>query len=367
MAAALLGALGLAGCTGAERPYNSAASIPCLRAEASTLLKPSRAAARELRHGPQLVRVAAVVRSGSTIGTKASGGDYQLVTYPSEEILYLHFAGSQREAASLLQGYRANFADQIGRGRADRLVYRRRNVIIEWDSHQPSNAEQRVVDRCLRTEPSRVRTHRQWRPAPHPQLVTARSSPPLQRMVPGDAEVIHAWRVPVGGGSGTQVLVEWRRTSLEYSPLDTAGLVLWRLSGRAAWTLARSVALAHDSDSVFARTGDANGDGRPDLLIFEDMGGSAGCGVYRLLATVRGRVQELLARPGCYDNTRIWARGGALHAYDGVVRDPRSGNQIHCCWKVWLETTMRWRGARLVAVAKRRVRVLPRALRRSVY
>jgi hypothetical protein len=163
------------------------------------------------------------------------------------------------------------------------------------------------------------------------------------------------------------VLVEWRRTSLEYSSLDSSGVVLWRRSGRAAWTLAHSVALAHDSDRVFARTGDANGDGRADLLLFEDMGGSAGCGVYRLLATVRGRVQQLLARPGCYDNTRIWVRRGALHAYDGVVRDPQSGSQIHCCWKVWLETTMRWRGSRLVAVGKRRVRALPRALQQSIY
>src|SRR4051812_31909216 len=105
--AALLGALTMAGCSSGERAYTAAATVPCLRAEGETLLRPSRAAAREARHPPRRPGIMGVGRSGSTIGTKSSGGDYQVVLYPSEEILYFHFARSGREASRLLEGYRA--------------------------------------------------------------------------------------------------------------------------------------------------------------------------------------------------------------------------------------------------------------------
>ena len=367
LGAAVIGvaAIGFAGCSGGGRPYSAVATVSCLRAQATALLRPSRAAAREARYGPHRALVAAVARSGSTIGTKASGGDYQLVLYPGEEILYFHFTRSEREAATLLHGYRANFAYQIGSEKADRLVYRKRNVVVEWDQHEPSSTERRVTERCLRT--GRARTVvRKWRPAPQPQR-SAGVKPRLRGLVPRDATVVHAWRVAAGGGIVPEIAVQWRRVSLMDGPLDAAEFVLWQRSGRAAWTLGYSLHLPQRVAFLHARTGDVNGDGHADLLLFEDMGGSAGCGVYRLLANVGGRIDQLLVRRGCYDDTRIWARRGVLQAFDGVLKDPSTKNQIHCCWTAWRETTMRWRGSRLVSVARRRVHSLPRALRLSTY
>jgi hypothetical protein len=84
---------------------------------------------------------------------------------------------------------------------------------------------------------------------------------------------------------------------------------------------------------------------------------TAGCGVYRLLASVRGR----------FDNTRIRIRRGSLVMYDGLIRDPRTLNQIHCCWTTWLRATTRWRGTELVSTVRKRVRPLPRPLLNSRY
>lgn len=364
-APALLAAvMGLVSCGGAAKPYTASATVPCLRARAAVLSQPSRAASRELRQGPHRIRIGFVVPSGSTIGAKASGGDYQLGLYPSEEILYFHFARSEREASTLLDGYRSNLDYQNGRRSAERLAYRRRNVVVEWDQHEPSLSEQRVVERCLLSMRSGG-AKRKWRPAPQPKRflgVSAARRLPLLKLIPGDAEVVHAWSIPAGGGIASQVAIEWQRVSLAGSSLDTSGFVIWQQATRArSWRLVHSLSFpAHRVRVLYARAGDVNGDRHADLLLFEDMGGSAGCGVYRLLATTRGRVRQLLARRGCTDDTRVRISRGSIVMYDGVVKDPSTLTQIHCCWTTWLQTTLRWHGSTLVSTARERLRPLPR-------
>jgi hypothetical protein len=317
------------------------------------------------------VRIGFVIESGSTIGANASGGDYQLGLYPTEEILYFHFARSDGEASALLRGYRSNLDYQIGKRAAERLAYRRRNVVVEWDQHQPSLTEQRVVEKCLLSKRS---THapRKWRPAPQPKRFAGVSAPqslPLLELIPGDAEVVQSWSIPPGGGIRPQVAIVWQRTGLVSSSLSTSGLVIWqRVRETRDWRLVYSLGFpVNRVTGVYARAGDVNGDRHADLLLFEDMGGSAGCGVYRLLASVRGRFEQLLVRRGCFDDTRIRIRRGSLVMYDGLVRDPHTFNQIHCCWTTWLRTTLRWRGPKLVSTAKARIRPLPRPLLGSRY
>ncbi len=369
--ALLVGVIGLVSCGSAAKPFTASATVPCLRDRSAVLSQPSRAAARELRHGPHRVRIGFVVRSGSTIGAKASGGDYQLGLYPSEEILYFHFARSEREASTLLRGYRSNLDYQIGKRAAERLAYRRRNVVVEWDQHQPSRTEQRVVEQCLLSKRS---THapRKWRPAPQPERFAGVSGPqslPLLELIPGDAEVVQSWSIPPGGGITPQVAIAWQRTALVSSSLSTSGLVIWqRVRQTRDWRVVYSLGFPVNRVSgVYARAGDVNGDRHADLLLFEDMGGSAGCGVYRLLSSVRSRFEQLLVRRGCFDNTRIRIRRGSLVMYDGLIRDPRTLNQIHCCWTTWLRTTMRWRGTQLVSTVRKRIRPLPRPLLSSRY
>lgn len=371
-AALVAGVIGLASCGGAAKPYTASATVACLRDRAAAVSQPSRAAARELRRGPHRERIAYVARSGSTIGLKASGGDYQIGLLLSDEMLYFHFARSNREASSLLHGYRSNLGYQIGTPSAERLAYPRRNVVVEWNPHEPTAVEQRAVDECLLSTRS-VRAHpRTWRPAPMPKRFSGVFAPgklPLLELVPRDAEVVHGWSIPAGGRMPPQVAVWWQRTSLLGSSLDTSGLAIWqRLPREARWRRVYSLLFpVNRVEGVHIRAGNVNGDGHPDLLLFEDMGGSAGCGLYRLLASVHGHITQLSVRPGCYDNARLRLRGGALVMYDGIVKDPHTLDQIHCCWSVWLRTVMRWRGPTLVSVERRRIGPLPLALLRSRY
>jgi hypothetical protein len=364
----LLGTTVVAGC-GGSKLYSASASVRCMRDQAALLLRPSRAAAVEARQRVQRVRVGFAVRSGSTIGLRARRGDYQLTLYPREQNLYLHFGKSNREAAALLRDYRKNYAYQLGEQTTQQLVYRRRNVVFEWDQ-QPSPKERKAIERCLLTKHRRGRLPR-WRPAPQPtRFVSGAVSrrPPLLQLVPSDALAARSWTLAGGAGIGPEVAIEWQRTSLVSSPLDASGLLLWQGKRRSrVWHLAYSLRFPDTVSGAYVRTGDVNGDGHEDLLLFEDMDGSAGCGVYRLLASVRGRIEQLVDRHGCSDNFHVRIHAGTLETYLGIVKDPRTRNQIHCCWTTWLRTTMRWQGSHLTSVVKRRARQLPKAALASPY
>jgi outer membrane murein-binding lipoprotein Lpp len=358
VAVVVLGALALAGCSSGSSPYTASATSACVRAKVALLLRPSRAAARESRDGPARTEIGGMAR----VGRDASGGDYELTTFPSENILFLHFAGSSRETKTLLDRYRSNLADQIGAVKSHRLVYRRRNVVLEWDQ-LPSPSEQRVAEQCLRSSRQRLVGHR-WRPAAQPLRLSGAPKP--VKLIPADAVVSHVWRVPQGGGLGPELAVSWKRIAMVDSALETQGLVVWERSGRL-WRVVYSSRLPRELEGLNARQGDVNGDGHDDLLLFEDMGGSAGCGLYRVLAPTRNGVEQLFVRKGCGDYTRAWVRRSALVMYQGIVKDPRTANQIHCCWRVWQRTTIRWRGSTVASIGRADVARPPSRLFRSTY
>lgn len=370
--ALVVGVIGLVGCGGSTKPYTASATVACLRDRVAAASQPSRAAAQELRRGPHRVRIGFVVRSGSTTGRKASGGDYQIGLYPSEEILYFHFARSNSEASSILHSLRSNLSYQLGEHTAERLAYRRHNVVVEWDSGiKQTDAERRAVDECLLRKRRTSAAPRKWSPAPVPKRFSGTFAPaklPLLELVPSDAEVAHAWfvrreQIP------PQVVVAWQRRSILDSDLDTSGLAIWqRLPQAASWRRVYSLPLPLQRvDGVNVLTGDVNGDRHPDVLLFEDMGGSAGCGLYRLFATVRGQITQLFVRRACYDNAILALRGGALVMYDGIVKDAHTLGYIHCCWSVWLRTVMRWRGSKPVSVERSRTGSPLRSLRSGTY
>lgn len=358
-AALVVGLIGFVSCGETAKPYTAAATVPCLKEHAAALLRPSRAAARELRHGPHRLRIGGVYRSGSTTGTNASGGDYQIVLYPNEEILYFHFGGSSREASDLLKGYRGNLEYQIGERSAEALVYRRRNVIVEWDQHDPTDAEQHVAEGCLASKRSTRAVPPRPRPAPLPMRFSGVSAPaklPLLDLIPADAVLDRAWFVRPAAGIPPQVAVAWQQVALVGDRSHRRGLAIWQRAGRhPRWRRVYSLVVPVYGVNRFAlQKGDATGDGHPDLLLFEDMDGSAGCGVFRLLATIGGQITQVVVRRACMDNAAIALQGGALVMYDGIVRDPRTLDQIHCCWSVWLRTAQRWRGRKLVTVERAR-------------
>lgn len=308
--------LGVGSCGHHEQPFTARATVACLRDHAQALLRPTRATA----HGVDI----------SGFG-RDPDGTVQVVLYPSEDVAYLRFTPSGHAPPELAGG----------------PVYRRRNVVVSWDpSGVASSAERRAVDRCLRSKPPPGLPA--YRAAEQPRRFAGSPSP--ADLVPGDAVAKQAWRF------GRRIALWWQRESFVGSDLDTGGIVIWQ----PAWRLAYSLPFA--ANAVFrvqARHGDINGDGKPDLLLFEDMGGSAGCGIHRLLASVGAGVRQLYATSDCEDNARLEIAHGALVVYTGLVRDPRSGSQIHCCWKTWLRTTIRWRGTKRISTERAYVTRVP--------
>jgi hypothetical protein len=182
------------------------------------------------------------------------------------------------------------------------------------------------------------------------------SGVPLLDLVPDDAVVDGAWFVRGSAGVAPQVALAWEQIALVSSRSLRRGLVIWqRLGRRPTWrrVYARVVPV-YGVNRLTVQRGDVTGDRHPDLLLFEDTDGSAGCGVYRLLATVGGRITQLLVRRACLDDAAVVLHGGALVVYDGILRDPKTLDQIHCCWTLWRRTEQRWRGRRLVSVQRTR-------------
>ena len=309
-------ALGVGSCGHHEKPFTTAATVACLRDRAQRLLRPT----RTTTHGVDI----------SGYG-RDPDGTVQVVLFPSENIAYLRFTPSGHGPPELAGG----------------PVYRRRNVVVSWDpSGVGSSAERRAVDRCLRSTPPPALPR--YRPAEQPRRFIG--SPNPADLVPGDAVAKQAWRF------GRRIAVWWQRQSFIGSDLDTGGIVIWQPGWRLAYSLPLAVT---EVFRVQAQRGDVNGDGEPDLLLFEDMGGSGGCGIHRLLAPVGAGIRQLYATNDCEDNARLEIAHGALVVYTGLVRDPRSGSQIHCCWKTWLRTTIRWHGLHRTSVVRARVARVP--------
>jgi hypothetical protein len=162
-------------------------------------------------------------------------------------------------------------------------------------------------------------------------------------LVPLDAAVESG---AVLGGEPPEIVITFDRSYGERRPYHESAVAVWRRAARGSdWRrifLLR--AFGEDNDLRLDDTGDVTGDGRHDVLLFQDQDGSGGCGVWRLLADARGRVRQLWARRGCADDAAVTIENGRLLSYQGVVKDPKSGTYVHCCWSVWRRTARRWAG-----------------------
>ncbi len=85
-------------------------------------------------------------------------------------------------------------------------------------------------------------------------------------------------------------------------------------------------------------TGDLTGDAIPDILSFEDVGGSGACGTYRVIATSAGDASEIFRREAC--DTQIAISSGDLRIREAIFR----ANDPHCCPSAFRESVLRWNG-----------------------
>ena len=177
-------------------------------------------------------------------------------------------------------------------------------------------------------------------------------------LVPADSAVESG---AVLGGRPPELAVTFARNYDDRTPYHESAVEFWRRDARGStWRrifLLR--AFGEDNRLRLDDTGDVTGDGRRDVLVFQDRDGSGGCGVWRLFADAGGRVRELWAHSGCADTFAATIAGGRLLAYQGIVKDPKSGTYIHCCWSVWRRTARQWLGVEPLPAASTRVQPPP--------
>jgi hypothetical protein len=164
---------------------------------------------------------------------------------------------------------------------------------------------------------------------------------PLHLLVPRRRFVDGAWHL---GGDAVAVTFSGPRLPGD-GPLTDAGFEIWRRTAPAAWTrvyLFRAGANA-GLERLAVRAGDVTGDGRPDILLFEDLGGSGATGRWRLLALTRGLVRMLYLASGSRDNMLVTVERRSLVVYTGLDKDPKTKGYIHCCWLRWRREAFRWR------------------------
>ena len=135
-----------------------------------------------------------------------------------------------------------------------------------------------------------------------------------------------------------QIAVTWFD---EDPPEGTTGLIVWqRFEDPPAW---RAVYAFTDPPrkGVFGirlDPGDVTGDRIPDLLTFEDVGGSGACGTYRVVATSVGDASEIFRREAC--DTQIAISAGDLRIREAVFH----ADDPHCCPSAFRESVLRWNG-----------------------
>jgi hypothetical protein len=101
---------------------------------------------------------------------------------------------------------------------------------------------------------------------------------------------------------------------------------------------------------ISVETGDLNRDNRKDVLVFDDTDGSGACGDYRAIITGPGTAHATFTRLLCEDEGTIHVRRGGLLFSLGERKDPRTRDQIHCCFLFVRRTLKRWNGTRWVVV-----------------
>jgi hypothetical protein len=215
--------------------------------------------------------------------------------------------------------------------------------------------------RCRLTGLRRYEPGEAWntplRSGGHPfvrRLVTpAGARPPRSRLAPARSQ-IRLFVLPASSRVPEQLFVVWRRTvhgrptGPTADEVDQQGVLLWQVAparGRSVWRLLYSRRLDPYVPTA-VDIGDMSGDGHPEVL-YAGLQGSGNCGLWRLLVTTSGGIEEALRDANCETGHEL--ASGVFHRREIVGPCPFSRAPAHCYGGV-RDTQMRWDGRRLVAV-----------------
>jgi len=160
---------------------------------------------------------------------------------------------------------------------------------------------------------------------------------PLANLVPPGAQVTSAWRPTTAVGGLSQIAVAWTRGGDPFAAEH--GFEVWQaFADRPAWRVVYAFTDEAGSGVLGLRfdVGDLTGDAIPDLLSFEDVGGSGACGVWRVVESAPGFAVQILRRKTC--DTQMQIAGGTLRIRSAVYRT----GDAHCCPSAYRTTTLRW-------------------------
>lgn len=161
---------------------------------------------------------------------------------------------------------------------------------------------------------------------------------PVRRLVPPHAQVVSAWRLGPPDVQVAQIGLAWRRGNVFTAQ---QGFQLWQaFADGPAWRVVYAFTDEPSAGVLGVRfeTGDLTGDGVPDVLTFEDLGGSGACGVWRVVAPGPGSATEIYRKQTCDTDVRI--SGGELAIREALF----APGDAHCCPSRYRTTTLAWDG-----------------------
>jgi hypothetical protein len=165
---------------------------------------------------------------------------------------------------------------------------------------------------------------------------------PPRDLVPPGAEAATSWTGSVSSPAGDipVLVVTWSRGDAE---APEVGLEIWERSGTTDGVWRVVYAFTDPAGAgVYGVTfdvGDLTADGSPDVLSFEDIGGSGACGTWRVIEMSVGFYAERYRRQTCDTTLRI---GDGDLLVRAAVFAP---GDAHCCPSAFRTTTLRWNGS----------------------
>ncbi len=162
---------------------------------------------------------------------------------------------------------------------------------------------------------------------------------PVEALVPPGSEVISTWYITPTDDPIAQVGMAWIRGSDPFAAEH--GFAVWqRFPDRPPWRVVYAFTDPPAAGVLGVRfePADLTGDAIDDVLTFEDMGGSGGCGVWRVVQSGLGYATQIFHRRTC--DTQIQIADGELRIRAAVYEPGDS----HCCPSRFRTTTIRWDG-----------------------
>lgn len=162
---------------------------------------------------------------------------------------------------------------------------------------------------------------------------------PVDALVPAGADVTGTWYASTSAGDA--IVVAWLVPGTD--PIRLArGLAVWRrFTDAPAWRPVFGFERQRGSGvlGIEALTADVTGDGSEDALVFETIGGSGGCGTYRVVDLAVAA--EVFTREACDTRVDPTRDPVGLTIAEAVFRD----GDAHCCPSATRVTVLTYTGA----------------------